>query len=122
MDPDLLRSKKVRSLDVPPLPPEDLLDDIRSALTDFPQISEAWLLREEVTPVGGAPCVELSVALAFRDQPNPDALEATEVIGALSARGSVRSLGVASWTLVNEGIRDTTERHGVRIYTSISAG
>jgi hypothetical protein len=92
-----------------------VLDDLRRWLAHFTQVSDAWLLREAVTPTGGETYEELSITVAFRDRPEPDLEDGVEVIAGLLERESMRSLDIRSWTAVNEKIRAVRRRWRTQI-------
>jgi hypothetical protein len=106
-----------RWLDAPPPPRDDLLSRLCADVGDVPEISEAWLVRQLVTPEGGQAHEEAALAIAFDTESEPEPRELAPFIARLSQQRSVRELGVHRWIHVNDAIRAKVERHGLRVYT-----
>jgi len=113
------RSSIVRWLDAPALPPEAVLTDLRSALAANPEVVEAWLVRQLVTPIGQDPREQLSIALYFENGAEPRE-GVGEILASLMQRPPPEPLGIRSAIIVNDGIRAKTERQGLRIYARSS--
>lgn len=120
-EPHVPRRSTLRWLDAPPMPSDELLGRLRAELATVPELAEAWLVRQLQTPEGGESREQLSLALRFAgDEPEP--ATTVEWIAQLSGQPAVRELGVRSWVFVNDGIREKTERSGVKVYERAAAG
>jgi hypothetical protein len=104
-------------LEAPSPPPEPLLESFRAELLGVPEIAEAWLVHQLVTPEGGEQHEQTCVALALDAGDDPPPEQVAEYIARLTTQPSVRALGVRSWILVNAAIRPRTEEYGLKIYS-----
>lgn len=109
------RRSTVRWLDAPPIPSEEVLVRLRAELDGVPEIVEAWLVRQLQTPEGGEGEEQLCLAIAFAGEA-PEPATTVEWIAELAGKPAVRELGVRTWVWVNGGIREKTERSGVKVY------
>jgi hypothetical protein len=106
-----------RWLEPPAAPSQDALDELGALLAQFPQVADAWLVRQAVTAGTGAEHEQVTLALALDDVSGSDAREAAEVLVELTKRPSLRSLGIRNAILVNESVRSATEQHGIKVYS-----
>jgi hypothetical protein len=119
-DPAERPRQRLRWLDPPTPPSQKVLDGLAALLASFPQVTDAWLVRQAATTDRGEEHEQLSLALAL-DASGDDPHRAAEVLAALTKRRSLRSLGVHNAILVNESIRSATEQHGLEVYSRPSA-
>jgi hypothetical protein len=110
------KSSRLQWLDRPSEPDAASLTRIREALEGQQDVREAWLVATRVTPDGQEPHEEMACAVTVTDAVEPTSLAGAELIASLAS--SLRGVfPIGSWIFVNDGIREKTERHGLRIFS-----
>lgn len=114
-------SSSIRWLDAPNPPEDSVLDRLSEVFEQQTTIREAWLLRLHVTPSNEEPREETAIAVAIDHAADPASRAGAELIAALTV--SLRAvIDVGSWIFVNDGIREKTDRQGLKVFPPRTPG